>query len=869
MFDESTEQVLIEQLGSDKRSLRLQAIVKLTREGKSQSALEALSLLVSNGDREESFFASQAVAKISQKLGVSANNYIPINSKSYNYSDKKQITSDDFLSASRDKVVELLQYVRTKFQEIPEDVKPSVGVFLTKYGDKTDLPFIVNYLQTHSDNLVIPYIAAAEKIDSKSIIPVLPYLLASKEALVRSRAVMVLRKIDSAEAERHFLRLLSSKQAEDRLAALEISFLFPFEHVKDYIIALISEEKDSYVFKACATVLASNPSLELTLRILDVLEAAPAEQKKPITALFNIVSYAIKSARILPPDEATPQALLVSWKKHRLKKFLNDLEIQLSTTTGSKREGIISWIEKNRKIPEVAELIEHLSLNPQTEDVYQRFNYPNPNNNLVLPEIKSIFEKTESAKSATPINISDKHNSSDFEQNDFQEDNPDNQNTSLPELTEVNESSNVIVTNATQKDVSDLEKEQILYFKQLDMQEFLSKKHEIMDMAEDDSLSPSVRAEAMNALLRLSPSSKIKNLGMKALEEDNIKLRTVGFKILERVAPDVLKMKLSSLLLSDDTNIRVRAIRFGLKIDQEKSIESLNNLISSEDQNQRSYAVSCLALCPFEAVYHILIEALRKEKHPLVAKQITAVLLSNPDQVILNTLDKLCVVIKEPNLEMIVSQARNELEEILTAMRGSLEHSNLKEIDVFDKTEHQEEDKPYSVENVRKLSNKDIQKKNTKDTKKSSNSFDDLLASPALLISIILAIVIIVGGMGYGVYSIIKNANDETKYNTKNKNKESSNNRSSNFGKNSKSSSSSKFKKNNTYNIKGKITNIISDSNFVMTYDNREIMVKFTGKEAKGLKKGDVVEVEFVPYRENPNGIILTNGKKLSKVNQE
>ena len=148
------------------------------------------------------------------------------------------------------------------------------------------------------------------------------------------------------------------------------------------------------VFKACATVLASNPSLEIALKILDVLESAPPEQKKPITALFNIVCAAIRSAKVLPPNEATPQALVSTWKQQRLKKFLNDLEIQLCTTTGPKREAIINWIDKNKSIPDVAEFLDKLSLNPQTEDVYQRLTGNTTSDEMVLPSIDSLLGGT-------------------------------------------------------------------------------------------------------------------------------------------------------------------------------------------------------------------------------------------------------------------------------------------------------------------------------------------------------------------------------------------------------------------------------------------------------------------------------------------
>lgn len=883
MADQNKEQELIEQLSSDKRSLRIQAVVKLTRVGNSQAALAALSALAAKGDREEAFFISQAIAKITQKLEkklgslnntTTAPNVSEVsvsNNQNQYYQDNtgtKSLTTYDFLSATNERAVTLLNYVREHPTEIPEALLPSVGVFLGKYGDSRDSDFILKYLQTHHNTLTLPYISAAEKIDSKILIPVLPYLLASKEALVRSRAVMVLQKIDQTEAERHFLHLLASTQAEDRLAALEISFLFPFNRVKNYIVALLPEEKDADVFKACATVLASNPSLDLALRILDVLESLPPQQRKPITAIFNILSVAIKSARVLPAKDATPQALVIAWKKERLKKFLNDLEIQLCTTTGERRESLISWLEKNINIPDVAEFVEHLSLNPQTEDVYQRLTSSN-NDDLALPNIESIFDSADNAKSAAPVNIKNKPKEEKFEPLIKQEAKEGTQNTNtyineqeaaVPELSEVSDPSSNVPAPNVEKPLN-AEKEQIKWLKSLDMQQFLTDKQSVIDLADNTFTSKSVRAEALNTLLRLSPGPKIKNIGVKALDDNDIKIKTAGFKILERVAPDVLKEKLSDLLLSTDTNIRVRAIRFGLKVNQEESIQALEKLISSTDQNHRSYAISCLALCPFESVYHILIKALLNEKYDLVAKQITAVLLSNPDPVILSMLDKISVIATDPNIEMVVSQARNELEEILSSMPP--QQSNLKEIDVFQKTTDKI-DKPYSVENVRKLTNKIASEK--KDSEKKISFIDTIKnnMNGTTLIVACLAVAV-VAGIIYGVINPPKSGSfNPSKYKQENRSNERNIGRKG-FGGNSGSS----LRMNRTSTITGNITQVISESSIVLISDadKSEVMVKFKAKEAKGLKKDDKVKVTCMPYKKNPNNIILANGSKITKLN--
>ena len=45
-------------------------------------------------------------------------------------------------------------------------------------------------------------------------------------------------------------------------------------------------------------------------------------------------------------------------------------------------------------------------------------------------------------------------------------------------------------------------------------------------------------------------------------------------------------------------------------------------------------------------------------------------------------------------------------------------------------------------------------------------------------------------------------------------------------------------------------------------------MVKFKNNEASNHKIGDKVSVTCTPYKENPNGIILANGAKISKVDE-
>ena len=216
MEEKSAEKELLEQLNTDKRSVKIQAIVKLARVGQSEQALRAVIPMMTIQDRELSFFAVQAANKIAQKLGINLSTYT--NQPQYSQTNSNNtINRDSFLNADSTNAPKLLKIVREQTANIPQDWLPAIGTFLVKYGSKIDANFIKKQLLNDNSNLCLPFLNAAER-HAKEILPeVLPNLLASQESLVRSRAISLLQKIDPQEAEHHFTDLLVSRNAENRL----------------------------------------------------------------------------------------------------------------------------------------------------------------------------------------------------------------------------------------------------------------------------------------------------------------------------------------------------------------------------------------------------------------------------------------------------------------------------------------------------------------------------------------------------------------------------------------------------------------------------------------------------------------------------
>ena len=73
------------------------------------------------------------------------------------------------------------------------------------------------------------------------------------------------------------------------------------------------------------------------------------------------------------------------------------------------------------------------------------------------------------------------------------------------------------------------------------------------------------------------------------------------------------------------------------------------------------------------------------------------------------------------------------------------------------------------------------------------------------------------------------------------------------------------LKMNKPCTISGDIAEIVSDENIVIKYEGRDILVKFRDKVASNLEVGDKVTVTCTPYREIPNGVILSKGTALEK----
>lgn len=594
MADTSLERQLLEQLGSEKRTLRVNAVVQLAKTAASNEALKALQQLADGSDRELSFFAAQAVSRIRSRRGETA----AAEPEAPATGSGPEITRSRLLSPQRSEVEPLLSRIRSDPAAIPEELQPPAAAFLCRYGREDDVSFLTRWLGDGQSGLIIPVIEAIEALAPHALMTHFPMLLASNHPIVRIRAIAALRKVDEREAEAHLSELLASRKSEERIAGLSAAFAFPFPRIREYALSILADEQDPEVLHGCETLLASNPEIDTALRVLDLIDTVPKPQAARLSAIFKEISISAAAAGLITGSDAPHEAILKLWRRERLRKFLADLEIQIAVASAARREAIEDWLAKNIQTPDVAAFVEKLALNPATEDVYRRL--------------------------------------ADF----------------LPHSPEQPPG------NAESAPSKFSEQEKLALLSRLDAA--IWEKHAPWVRDEARFGSPATRALAFRALTKLSRDTGDIPLAESALQQDEPEVQLSAFILLETRSPASLVPRLSNLLAMPGPKIRGKAVRFALKWDERKAVESIETMLRSTDKTLRAQAVSCLILVPFDKIGNILLRALEAEDHPAIARRLIVVLLTNPSKELLERLDKIQAN-SSPGVTMLIAQARMDM----------------------------------------------------------------------------------------------------------------------------------------------------------------------------------------------------------------
>ncbi len=611
------EKHLLEKLKSGKRPEKLQAIIKLHNFGKSEQILQSLlsAIQTHRDDKELIFYSVRAIEQIVQRerypmpdLGKYLNQ--PSKSGKEHYPDSKTL-----IKPSPEDIQKIFSIIRSYDYEPPKEIIPALGSFLSKHATAEDAPYLKSYMLRDEMNATLPLLTAARLRLPQLLPEILPFLLTSKNPTIRCRAITVLKAINPEDAKKHFLSMVASHRIEDKIAALEIAFMFPFEFVCDYTIKLVATETDHELLSRANILIASNPSIETALKILDHAETVNGAKKKLLKQMFTTVCKALTITHKGDPQEITPAAIIKRWQEQKLDKFLANIEVRLVFNDLEENKRIVAWLLKNQKDPKIRPFIDSLADNPQTESIYRQ---------EILPNLQPL-EKSQDAD----------------ESSDTSEDS-----------------------------------ETLIFLKQVDLPALLQNKKMILDLA--NNASGSLKAEAINALSRNEPLLDYANLAVDALNEENSEVRIAGFNLLQKVNKDKLRLRIPKLLNDEEPMLRFRAVSFALTYDKTNARASLFSLLKSPEPRVRSNAISAIMLFPFESVKTALINQLKQEDNQYLAEKICFIFSSNPSATLLNDLYKLQGTLRG-DIEIYLAEAINKISELLPYLPPELQKEPKKE----------------------------------------------------------------------------------------------------------------------------------------------------------------------------------------------
>ncbi|MBF0408898.1 MAG: hypothetical protein HQM10_16235 [Candidatus Riflebacteria bacterium] len=663
-FDMESE--LLNKLKSSKRSIIVDALIKLSKSSPSAIIMAEIAKLAATDDREISMFAKQAESRIKSRMtSAEHSNKIPHTtlkssqtsskdlsvaidktSKKVSESEKSleslslaelfelldsaansSISSGLINQAPTEKGIDkfcgndLISCIIQKIRVSPENVQPELRTkateFLANHGQEDDFTIIFNWISSTEGIAAFQYFEFLEKISPNILLQKLPSFLSSSFPLLRGRAVKSLYKIDPAEAIEHIAELLASSEAEERYIGATLCFSIPFSNAFEMILPLLQTDTDKEVLKALETLIVSNPDIETAFSLLNIMDVLPPQQKKYVMRIFSLLSSMLRDIGVIASDGDPAETIQLQWKTERLKAFLEDLEIQLFIADKSKRNTIKEWLSTNIALPEVEKFVEKLAFNRITEDIARD----------LLKKNSDVPAEDASVKPSSPYEMRPS--------------------------------------------------EKVNFIRTINKTAF----PEIKDWLKKEALqgTSKVRYHALMALTNLSTDPADLSTGWSALESEDTLICQAGFDLVAKYDPDSLFIKLPELFSRSFPGLNYKITCFSLKHNKSKAVELILGLLNSRNPLERAMVLPSIFFLPFDSVKSKLLEALNIESHPEIAAKIILILLANPSMEILESLDTIKNK-KNPSIDVSIAKARNELHSLLHSLNLLKPHTPKKHV---------------------------------------------------------------------------------------------------------------------------------------------------------------------------------------------
>ncbi|GAB4280421.1 MAG: hypothetical protein Kow0029_24990 [Candidatus Rifleibacteriota bacterium] len=365
-------QNIIQELSVPLKTFRIFAIEKAIRSGRSPQLLDALKTrLETETDSECRMLIEHAIATISERLGAPR-------------SEQLGYQSEAVLDAFAElKPVQQLEYIKNSPRDFwnPQScevkirkafkakIHPVVAAEIVRkcqnFWPKGLSEFLEINLFSKSSVLQLACLEAVIQTEPEILYRNFEKIVLAKDPLIRALAIRGLARKDPVSAAEFLSECLRKGDHYNKLAALRVCSVMPFELIKSSILELVFTENDAKLLKIASTIIIANPDKEVPFRLCDQMVKSGEKRRKFLQDLLKKTCELIKFADICENFQQYFNSVKHYAVAARAKFFvLSCVELFNGAEEQTKRR-IANEFARKASLPEIKEAVAELEkLNP-------------------------------------------------------------------------------------------------------------------------------------------------------------------------------------------------------------------------------------------------------------------------------------------------------------------------------------------------------------------------------------------------------------------------------------------------------------------------------------------------------------------------
>lgn len=219
-------------------------------------------------------------------------------------------------------------------KEQQSEVRASIILTFALSWDQQHLTQLLKFLNHPNLSIRTATLDVLVKRIPEKLLKILPKLLLNQDPRIQSLALKGLGTINPDYAVEYIDLILLELDTANKLSALRICILLPFENVKRSLLRFVAIEKDLELIKKCGTILRNNPDIEVPYRLWEIAESSEPEKSELLKTIIKGTCLNLKNSGILKQNfDCFLRDLQDRVNLSKARKFIqNSLELMENTS---------------------------------------------------------------------------------------------------------------------------------------------------------------------------------------------------------------------------------------------------------------------------------------------------------------------------------------------------------------------------------------------------------------------------------------------------------------------------------------------------------------------------------------------------------